>query len=64
MANATGWPFGGPWVKPEDACKNLNIKTYTLKAGEQIKEAISFTQQPFYRSESHQQVDLKNYLIR
>jgi hypothetical protein len=59
MANGTGWPFGGPLVTPEDACKNMNVKTYSLKAGEQLKELIRFTQQPFYRSESKMQVDLK-----
>lgn len=59
LANATGWPFGGPWVKPADACKNVNLKTYALKTGEQLKEAIRFTQLPFYRSESRMQVDLK-----
>ncbi len=59
LANATGWPFGGPWVSPEDACKNVNMKMYALKEGEQLNELISFTQQPLYRSESHMQVDLK-----
>ena len=59
LANATGWPFGGPWVTPTDACKNVNVKTYTLKEGEELKEQISFVQQPLYRSESHMQVDLK-----
>ena len=60
MANATGWPFGGPWVTPVDACKNVNIKIYTLKEGDQLKEIIQFSQQPMYRSESKMQVDLKN----
>ena len=59
MANGTGWPFGGPLVKPEDACKNMNVKTYSLKAGEALKELIRFTQVPFYRSESKAQVDIK-----
>jgi hypothetical protein len=59
MANGTGWPFGGPLVTPEDACKNMNVKTYSLKSGEQLKELIRFTQVPFYRSESKMQVDLK-----
>ena len=31
MATGTGWPFGGPWVGPEDACKNMVYKTYMLK---------------------------------
>ncbi|MGE5421508.1 MAG: glycosyl hydrolase, partial [Chloroflexota bacterium] len=36
LANASGWPFGGPWVNPEDACRNINYKTYTLKEGEKL----------------------------
>jgi len=24
MATGAGWPFGGPWVGAEDACKNLS----------------------------------------
>ncbi|MEN9684481.1 MAG: hypothetical protein RLZZ28_267 [Bacteroidota bacterium] len=59
MANATGWPFGGPWVKPADACKNVNTKIYLLKEGEQLNEPVRFTQQPLSRSESRMQVDLK-----
>ncbi len=58
LANATGWPFGGPWVTPEDACKNMNVKTYSLKQGESLHENISFTQEPFYRSESGVKVDI------
>ncbi len=59
MANATGWPFGGPWVTPTDACKNINISTYALSGGQQLNELIRFTQQPIYRSESRSQIDLK-----
>ena len=33
LANASGWPFGGPWVPPEDACKTVAYKTYQLKEG-------------------------------
>ena len=59
LANATGWPFGGPWVTPADACKEAYVKTYLLKEGEQLNEVISYTQPPFYRSESGMKVDLK-----
>lgn len=59
LANATGWPFGGPWVNPEDACRNAQVKTYSLDAGQRLDERIRFTQQPFYRSESRMQVDMK-----
>jgi hypothetical protein len=50
LANASGWPFGGPWVDPADACKNINLKTYTLKGGEKLNEKIEFTQQPLVRA--------------
>src|ERR1044071_7559018 len=26
MATGTGWPFGGPWINAEDACKDLVSK--------------------------------------
>jgi len=49
LANASGWPFGGPWVDPSDACKNINYKTYSLKSGESLSEKIEFIQQPLVR---------------
>jgi len=59
MATGTGWPFGGPWVTPADACKNINLKTYTVKQGEQLAEKIAFVQQPLVRTVSGKQVDIK-----
>ncbi len=50
MATGTGWPFGGPWVKDEDACKDMNFKTYDLKAGAVLAEKIEYVQQPFLRA--------------
>lgn len=58
MANATGWPFGGPWVTPEDACRNINFRIWNLKGGEMINDTIHFHQLPFYRSESRIKIDL------
>ena len=49
LANASGWPFGGPWVDPSDACKNINYKTYYIKAGESLNDKIEFIQQPLVR---------------
>ncbi len=49
LANASGWPFGGPWVDPADACKNINYKTYALENGEKLNEKIEFIQQPLVR---------------
>jgi hypothetical protein len=59
MATGTGWPFGGPWVTPADACKNISLKTYTLKQGEQLIEKIAFIQQPLVRTVSGKPVDIK-----
>jgi hypothetical protein len=50
MAQASGWPFGGPWVTPEDACKYVAYQTYAVKGGEQLKEAVSFTQKPIMKA--------------
>ncbi|MBC7889759.1 MAG: glycoside hydrolase family 2 protein [Ferruginibacter sp.] len=60
LANATGWPFGGPWITPADACKNVNIKSYTLKEGEQLSELVQFTQQPMVRTVGGAAVDIKS----
>jgi hypothetical protein len=54
MATGTGWPFGGPWVKSDDACKNMQFKIYELKGGEQLKERIEFIQQPYLRAVGNQ----------
>ncbi len=50
MALASGWPFGGPWVTPGDACKYLQLKTYELKKGAQLGEKIEFAEKPILRS--------------
>ncbi len=49
LANASGWPFGGPWVSPEDACRNINHKIYSLSGGEKLNEKIEFRQIPMVR---------------
>lgn len=59
MATGTGWPFGGPWVTPADACKNINLVTYLLKGGEQLQQPIQFIQQPLVRTESGKVPDIK-----
>lgn len=51
LANATGWPFGGPWIGDEDACKDMVYKTYTLNSGESLKDTIQYIQQPLLRTE-------------
>ena len=49
LANASGWPFGGRWVEPEDACRYVAHKVYNLKEGEKLAEDISFQQQAMIR---------------
>lgn len=50
MATGTGWPFGGPWVSPNEASKNFIFKTYILKSGERLRETISCRQEPLVRA--------------
>lgn len=49
LANASGWPFGGPWVGPADATKNVNYKTWIISGGDSLKEKVEFIQQPLVR---------------
>jgi hypothetical protein len=50
MATGTGWPFGGPWVKSADACKNIEYRVYDLNGGEKLEEKIVFIQEPYFRA--------------
>lgn len=59
LATGTGWPFGGPWVGPADACKDINLKTYKLKAGDRLGQRISYHQKPLVRTVSGKPVDIK-----
>lgn len=50
MATGTGWPFGGPWVTEDDACKNFQYKLYRVKGGTSLDEKIKFIQPPYLRA--------------
>ncbi|HUC83117.1 MAG TPA: glycosyl hydrolase [Flavisolibacter sp.] len=50
LANATGWPFGGPWVKEEDASKSIYYKTYTVDGGQGLKEPVVYKRDAFVRT--------------
>lgn len=54
MAMASGWPFGGLWVTPEDACKYMSIQSYTLSEGQQLQDKIVMVQEPILRAISRQ----------
>jgi hypothetical protein len=40
MNTGTGWPFGGPQIKPENAATKLIVQQYQLAGGAQLKEQI------------------------
>ena len=50
LANASGWPFGGPWISAEHSCKNIQHKKYHLKTGEKLGEKVEFIQSPLVRA--------------
>ncbi|MDP3433445.1 MAG: glycosyl hydrolase, partial [Bacteroidota bacterium] len=50
LAMASGWPFGGLWVTPEDACKYMAVESYFLKEGEQLQAKIEMVQEPMLRT--------------
>ncbi len=53
LANASGWPFGGPWIQEDNACKNVQFKSYSLKSGERLTEKVVFIQAPLVRAVGH-----------
>lgn len=50
LANATGWPFGGPWVKEEDASKSVYFKTYTVEGGKRLDSPVTYKRDAFVRT--------------
>ncbi|WP_221408988.1 glycosyl hydrolase [Ohtaekwangia koreensis] len=54
MATGTGWPFGGPWVTDEDACKDMEYRVYELKGGESLQTKIEMIQEPYLRAVGNQ----------
>jgi hypothetical protein len=58
LAQASGWPFGGPWVTSADACKYVTYKTYSLKSGEKLSETVTYIQQPLLRTIG-EKIDIK-----
>ena len=50
LANASGWPFGGPWVTPDFSCRYLASKVYKLKGGESLKDKIQYKETAMVRT--------------
>ncbi len=53
MANATGWPFGGPWVGDDTASRTLAHRSWSPAEGERLREPVRFRQQPVVRAVGH-----------
>ena len=49
MATGTGWPFGGPWISNDDACRNVKFKSYDIAKREDVPKIIEYTQEPLLR---------------
>jgi hypothetical protein len=50
MATGNGWPFGGPWVDPQDACRYVSFKTYSVAGGQSLDEPVKMTDPPMART--------------
>lgn len=59
LANASGWPFGGPWIDETTACKYMTSKTFTVQGGKHIEESVSYIQQPILRTQGSLKVSIK-----
>jgi hypothetical protein len=60
LAMASGWPFGGLWVTPEDACKYMSVQSYALiQEGEQLQEKVVMAQEPMLRSISRKNLKIE-----
>lgn len=66
LANASGWPFGGPWVGPAEASRNIGYKTWRISTGERLKDKIEFSQPAMVRPVGHitDKANLSEPLIR
>jgi hypothetical protein len=53
MANGTGWPFGGPWVGVDNACRYVAHQSYSLSGGEGLTALIRYDQEPVVRAVSN-----------
>lgn len=59
LANASGWPFGGPWVDSTYACKYMAHVTYNLKEGEKLQQPIRYMQRPVIRYAGPVRTDIR-----
>lgn len=46
MTPGTGWPYGGPWVGPDDAAAKAIIQEYALSPGQPLEGRLQADDQP------------------
>ncbi len=49
LANASGWPFGGPWIYGDLACKTKVARVWHVKPGEKFTDKVVCHQEPMIR---------------
>ncbi|MDN3669490.1 glycosyl hydrolase [Echinicola jeungdonensis] len=52
LANASGWPFGGPWVSEDLACKYMAYRTLEVGSGESVNLDMHYFQEPLLTTDS------------
>ncbi len=60
MAMATGWPFGGTWVTPDDACKYMSIQSYAMNEGEVLPDTVKMVQEPMLQTISRKKLQISD----
>ncbi|MDR0697924.1 MAG: glycoside hydrolase family 2 protein [Tannerella sp.] len=60
LANASGWPFGGPWIDETAACKYMASQTFTIRGGTNVKEIIRYIQEPLVRTQGRIKVTVED----
>ncbi|MBL7743541.1 MAG: glycoside hydrolase family 2 protein [Chitinophagaceae bacterium] len=62
LANATGWPFGGPWTTEADASKSVQYKIYTVNGGEKLKEPVEYKWEAWVRTANNKPAGIDTIL--
>jgi hypothetical protein len=50
MALASGWPFGGPWIGPEEACRYLVTRSFDVETGQTNFPNLTYRETPYVRT--------------
>ncbi|TDH26473.1 glycoside hydrolase family 2 protein [Segetibacter sp. 3557_3] len=62
LANGTGWPFGGPAITKKEASKTVVYKTWALASGEELRDNITYVQEPFVRTANNKTAKVEDIL--